>query len=504
MKSHLLFSLLSLLICSKSLSNASSAKDKEKFEKKVKHYEHTKTGTSNRFSCSDFNPDLHPIEEKRTFMPKFILVKTDFQDHSDSPLSSKLSFYEKIYDLFYKQCHKDEAFVRFDKRLHELTWRYQFYESQHCIRVELDFGNVTRFKEIYEFNNYMFSFRELSKKNIHMKRQEIVDEVNSLTIHRVNIRPYVVCVSFFKKTKNLNTEEVLPPAQAANASTNATSDADDDDDSPGLTCNDLGSILQDDERVHDVDLCVDIDTQVHFLSGGNAGGHSKVDRELVMVIFIMCLLVVILACITLANYIIEKPKKEALRKKLGDWINKHTHSNAHSSLINSANSLNNNKGSRDSLKNTMGPAITVSDFSNGFNRVHSPNHFLDRLSESENEEGDPLLNGPPVVTNMGTTRVKFDIGETIQEEDPIVIKKTSDSPNVSDKEKIQSDPDSNTSEETESSKECLKTISHLLDDKPWLTDRWQAGLTNPPLSSQRQSFANILPTVSSTGRNLNE
>ena len=100
---------------------------------------------------------------------------------------------------------------------------------------------------------------------------------------------------------------------------------------------------------------------------------------------------------------------------------------------------------------------------------------------------------------MTSTRVKFDIGEVIQEEEsPAMTQKISS-------DKIQSDPDSNTSGENETDKECLKTISHLLDDKPWSTDRWQAGLTNPPLTSPRQSFANVLPTVSSNARiNLNE
>jgi hypothetical protein len=519
MKSHILIPLavFVLILCSKSV-NSSSSKSEEKFIKKVKHYENAKTAASTRFACSDFNPDSHPIVEKRTFMPTFILVKTDFYDHSDSPLSSALSFYEKVYDLFYAQCHKDITFKRLDSTLHELTWRYQFYESQHCIRVELDFGNATRFREIYELTNYMFSFREFTKKNIHMKRQEIVDnEVNSLTIHRVNIRPYVVCVSFFKQNKSLSTDNLAPSSSSSNmstvSSTNETTN-DDGSESGGLSCEDLESILAKDERVHDVDLCVDIDTQVHFLSGGNSGHHSKMDRELVMVIFIMCLLVVILACITLANHIIEKPKKEALRKKLGDLIHKHTtHGGAHQSLINSANSLNNNKGSRDSLKNAITtPAITLSDYSRDtvgggggasssqiFNRVHSPNNFLEKLSESENEESDPLLNSAPIVTSMTSPRVKFDIGEVIQEEEsPAITQKNSS-------DKIQSDPDSNTSGENETDKECLKTISHLLDDKPWSTDRWQAGLTNPPLTSPRQSFANVLPTVSSNARiNLNE
>ena len=206
----LLFLLALTCVCSTGLCQSShnNAKHKDKYDKKVKHYEHMKTGASTRFACSEFHADYHPAVEKRTFMSSFILVKSDYIERG-SPASNALSafsFHEKIYDLFLKQCAHDDSFTKFDRQLHELVWRYQFYEAQHCIRVELDFGNVSRFREVYDVNTYMFTFREFSKKNVHLKRQELVDEVNSLTIHRVNIRPYVVCVSFFK-TNSVNSEE---------------------------------------------------------------------------------------------------------------------------------------------------------------------------------------------------------------------------------------------------------------------------------------------------------
>ena len=179
----------------------SSSKDKEKFDKKVKHYENLKMSASTRFSCSDFSKEIHTTVDKRLFMSNFVLVKSNFVTQYHSPLASTLSFYEKIYDLFYKQCYLEKIYTKFESNIHELTWSYQFNEAQHCIRVELNLGNATRFKQVFGYDSYMFSFREFHKKNIHLKKQDIVDEVNSLTIHRVHIRPYVICVSFFKSKK---------------------------------------------------------------------------------------------------------------------------------------------------------------------------------------------------------------------------------------------------------------------------------------------------------------
>ena len=270
-------------------------------------------------------------------------------------------------------------------------------------------------------------------------------------------------------------------------------------------------MFEHEERAHNIDLCVDVDTQVHFLSGGHEDdqGHQQINHELIMVIFIMCLLVVVLVVITLAHYLIEKPRKERIRKQLGDFVNKFHNKNNHGntqSLINSASSLNNNKESSSSLyKSTAGPIITISDYSNGsssgtpsasqFNRIHSPSSFLERLSESEHEESDPLLAGPATVTTLH--KVKFDIGEAIPEEETSpVISSSSKSGG-----KIQSDPDSNSSGDLDVDQKCLQSISHLLDDKPWMSGS-QSGVFAPIVSNSRQSFS-VLPSASSNARNLN-
>ena len=94
-----------------------------------------------------------------------------------------------------KQCRKNKLLK---ENLIELKWRFQFIESLHCIRVELLLGNVSRFKNYTNFSYYKFSYRELSKNNIFLKRQPIDESINSLTVYKANLKPYVVCVSFFK------------------------------------------------------------------------------------------------------------------------------------------------------------------------------------------------------------------------------------------------------------------------------------------------------------------
>ena len=250
-----------------------------------------------------------------------------------------------------------------------------------------------------------------------------------------------------------------------------------------------------------------------------------------MVIFIMCLLAVVLGTITFAHYIIEKPKKEFFRKQITDFIRRHTKSSqsasdrAQGSLINSASSLNNAKGSKDSLKNnngggggvsnSAGPNIIITDFSSmvasSNQRVSSPN-FLERLSESA-EETDALLeetNTAPcyvaIANSTNTNKVSFHVGETIiEEESPVAspLPQLDEKPVFAAGHSDDSNSNGADGQEEGTDKACLESISHLLDDKPWMSSS-QAVLTSPSMASSRPSFVNQLPTASSTAKFLNK
>jgi hypothetical protein len=342
----------------------------------------------------------------------------------------------------------------------------------------------------------MFSFREFTKKNVHLKRQQVVDRVNSLTIHRVNIRPYVICVSFFKRNKTDEQDTFLerlsssPSSESLNEDTssdrtlNETSSEISSETSSesvdNVNCDDLSlELTVIDESVHTFDLCIDVDTQVHFLSGGSPSHYDKIDRELVMVTFIMCLLAVVLCVITLANYFIERPRKQRIRKQLGDFVHKYSKSAAvpanhqQPSLHTSAGSLNRDKGSSDSLVKKHAPVIHISDYD------QTPN-FLHSLTEDNEEsvEMRPLLNGNNGNNGLSNfTKVKFDIGETIIEEEvPGSFDSPASFPHQQRADSVAgptfgSDTLSNDEDEDVGQQECLKSISHLLDDKPWMTDR---------------------------------
>jgi hypothetical protein len=91
-----------------------------------------------------------------------------------------------------------------------------------------------------------------------LKRQPIVDQINTLTIHRVHIRPYIVCVSFYKNDLGYN-------VMAQNSSGSAAETVDRDQYISSLSCSGYNKMLLEDERIHDVDLCVDVDIHDHFL-----------------------------------------------------------------------------------------------------------------------------------------------------------------------------------------------------------------------------------------------
>lgn len=453
---------------------ASSSSNDKKLMNKIKHAK-----PNYKHACSDFEKDFRPTVEKRLLVPV-----------NENKNFASLQSMNQIYDLFLSQCSENPALSRFENNLVEITWRYQFFESPHCIRVELDLGNLTKFKNSLNFGYYMFSYREFGKGNHHLKKQIIDASINTLILHRVYIKPYIVCVTFYKNNPKFYEANSSVIISNKNETTRTTP----------LNCTDFNDLFLNDDRVHDADLCVDIDTQAHFLSAINSdtenSGRTDVERELIMVVFIICLLVFILSLITIAHYIIEKPKK---RRILQAWYQYIKNPSQHHSNNNRANHFRSKTpsfspssvGSHGSinkdkvnLKDTGGPIITITDYS------HNNTSFSQLTDKSEDsKESDPLMpvNNHialvasvftpaftpafvPVLTNDHSHKVMFHIGETIVEE----------SPSSSQFKLVE---ETNDSAGNEDNQECIKSISHLLNDKPWSSSQAQ-------FDTRRQSRSN--------------
>ncbi len=187
-----LFSLIALLaiicILSTASISCSQLKAAEKEKQTMRKLKHAKPSLK---ACNaNFEKGFHPELETRLFLAT----------ESKDTLVSKQSVFD-LYQTYKNECNTQDEFTVLNRTIVELKWRYQFLESAHCIRIELDLGNVTRLKTLFNYSYYMFSYRELSRRNTHVKRQPIVDQLNTLTIHRVNIRPYIVCVTFYKSVE---------------------------------------------------------------------------------------------------------------------------------------------------------------------------------------------------------------------------------------------------------------------------------------------------------------
>ena len=182
-----IFALLCTCIIIKPTSSANNKEKKDKLAMKKRAHSKPNPGAC---SLVNFERDfVKPHEIKRTLIAL----------NSRSNAASKQSL-NSLFTIYDNKC-KDESkeFSEMERSTFNLTWRYQFVESAHCIRVELDLGNVTRFLKLLSFTHYMFSYRELTKENNYLQRQPIVDSKNKLIIHRVKIRPYIVCVTFYKQ-----------------------------------------------------------------------------------------------------------------------------------------------------------------------------------------------------------------------------------------------------------------------------------------------------------------
>jgi hypothetical protein len=475
--------------------HCSVAKVAENEKAALKKLKHAKIGSPS--VCNDeFKKGFHPT----------VVIRRFFATDSKSTLASNESF-DGLIQNYTSQCPSTDV-TQFEKSFVDLKWRYQFLESAHCIRIELDLGNLTHFKSLFNYSYYMFSYRELSRRNNHLKRQPIADQLNSLTIHRVKIKPYIVCVTFYSRVElNLTRPEGVK--------SNETTDAVMSDEEVASDCAQYTEFFRSDDRHHDTDLCLDIDTQHHFLNFEEYDHHESISRELVMVIFIMCLVAGVLGIVTLAHYmIVAKPTKARMRKVISDYIRKkqQQHATGTNNTTNNNTNLNSAAGSHNSLskdKHASGPTITVTDCSSQ-KALAASSSKINSNAHDEGRESEPLLNpsfsatghyesaansqvnsGFTPVVSSHNNKVKFHVGETIVEESPsssqLKLATAEGSAGTSGNEPVtvSGEPSASGSVDdqdagTDQNEECIKSISHLLDDKPWLSSsqsQSQLGMT---------------------------
>ncbi len=258
-------------------------------------------------------------------------------------------------------------------------------------------------------------------------------------------------------------------------------------------CSEFNTFFRGDDRYHDADLCVDIDTQHHFLNMDPHDHNASIDRELVMVLFIMCLVAALLGIVTFTHYVIERenPVKQRMRKAMSEYWRRSKASHGTNNNTNNNTNLNSAAGSHNSLTNKQhgsGPMITVTDCSSTKNLAASSSKIHEESRETDplllSASGSDLSGGSHVHSGFtpvfsGPNKVKFHVGETIIEEsltsspNSSQIKLTGD---ASSNNEVAGDTTSaaNNNEDTnpeasELNEECIKSISHLLDDKPWLS-----------------------------------
>jgi len=430
----------------------------KKLQQKLKSQKHS--GRSSK-SCENIK-HLYPKVKKEYFI--LTGVPNEPKSQSEDPTYT-LSSIEPINTLL-ENCKQET------KNYIELTWRYEFFESMHCLKVELDFGkNVTDFVRKANYNYYAFSYRELGKKNKYLQRQPINESVNTLTVKGVNHKPYIICVTFYKYdyfaylNSNLNITGNM--TQDAN-STNSTTPNE-------PSCSDYQNFYAMDKQTHDVDLCVDIDTHAHFL---NDIEHEGKKSEFIVVAFIIFFILGILIVISVSHYIIQNIKL----KKYSTLFNRFHIHRSHAS------------GSKAEItplmiggKQASGPTITVTDFSSNCSinsseskgsvphnmhhgnlqtqiHAHAISHDSKLSNSHESSEHERLhtLGAPGGGShdNFGKC-VKFHIN------DDMIVEEN--------EEKL--DAIENNEEQ------AIKTISHLLDDKPWSRSNSIFGSLQPPTPS---------------------
>ena len=164
--------LISIALCATSDHPKTSKSDKH-YNKQTKHKPD---------SCLKFDSSAHVTKLCR----RFTLINSQSSRSNDNQLAV-------LKSIDNNENHCDDT-----NKTITLKWSYQFIEEAHCVRVELNLSNVTSFKLKTNFNYYAFSYREITKTNVYLKRHPVVDSVNSLSVLKANLKPYVICVTFFK------------------------------------------------------------------------------------------------------------------------------------------------------------------------------------------------------------------------------------------------------------------------------------------------------------------
>ena len=232
---------------------------------------------------------------------------------------------------------------------------------------------------------------------------------------------------------------------------------------------------------------------------------TGVDRELLMVVFIVCLSAVILSLITIGHYVIERPRKrKVMLNALRTYLQKKNPNGSPETtgLMNSSSQAifkDTNKAN-----NSQGPTITVTDFSsshtlnnsnndepretdtllqNNSRQDHSSIHFSASGGgggggTGSNSSDHHSLSAAAAMAANSQHKVTFVIGETIIEEpydDP--------ASGVT----FSLDPDDNNN--SNPNEESLKSVSHLLDDKPWLNNSNTNSNSNQRIISRNNSIS---------------
>ncbi len=188
------------------------------------------------------------------------------------------------------------------------------------------------------------------------------------------------------------------------------------------TCGDYSEFLFNNQRRQETELCIDINLnkfEPELINGKSNIFAGNKSSELIMVLFIIFLLIIMLASITFAHFLIERPKKRLMLSALRNYIR--DKKETQNEILKSR--------SNDSLH----PSIVVTDCSD----------------QSKNCESETLI-GPKNLKTIGTNNpvVRFSIDEeTFCEMNP----KNNNLDDLDEEEAL----------------EALKSISHLLNDKPW-------------------------------------
>jgi hypothetical protein len=152
------------------------------------------SSSHSKYDCLKIDPHINSIYRTHKFLPiKNGEMKTLTSSESVKSLKSKL-------ENTCQQENNTKQINDFDNNLVELNWRVQYQKTSHCIRVELDFGkNLTKLNSNFNFNYYMFSYREFTKPNIYLNRNPLNESVNNLIINKAHTNSYVICVTFLKQ-----------------------------------------------------------------------------------------------------------------------------------------------------------------------------------------------------------------------------------------------------------------------------------------------------------------